>query len=210
MNWKYPGETTRAGPSNVQLENARLRLVVANTLLLKPDVLMKLNCNEPPELSGLVRMIDDGSAKLNTVPMPALPPLFAVPYRTFPDRTKSVSGSAPSAPPVKLYKVVKPEPFVLTANRVPLLEVPPADVVPYRALPDKVKPAWGLAPPLPPVKLCRLVKTNPSMLTANTVPLPFVPPEYVVPYRVLPDKTNSENENDPSLLVPVIGSGAVK
>jgi hypothetical protein len=39
------------------------------------------------------------------------------------------------------------------------------------------------------VKLCKLVKTEPSVLTANTVPFPKTPPWTVVPYRVLPDKS---------------------
>ena len=71
-----------------------------------------------------------GSVKLKTVPLPELPPEAAVPYRILPDKTKSVCGLAPSPPPVKLYKLVKPEPSVLTANKTPLLLVPPANVVP--------------------------------------------------------------------------------
>ena len=33
-------------------------------------------------------------------------------------------------------------------NTVPIPLVPPFSVVPYKALPAKVKPAWGLAPSL--------------------------------------------------------------
>ena len=33
-------------------------------------------------------------------------------------------------------------------NTVPLPELPPADAVPYRVLPDKINPACGLAPSL--------------------------------------------------------------
>ena len=70
--------------------------------------------------------------------------------------------------------------------------------VPYRVLPDKINPAIrigsvavGIGPrPEAAVKLCRVVKPVPSVLTANTVPLPELPPEYAVPYRVLPDKIN--------------------
>ena len=112
------------------------------------------------------------SVKLNTVPLPELPPDAAVPYRVFPDKIKSVCGLAPSPPPVKLYRFVKPEPSVLMANSVPLLEVPPAIVVPYSVLPDRVNPACGSEPSLPPVKLYRLVKNKPLVLTTNTVPLP--------------------------------------
>jgi len=36
------------------------------------------------------------------------------------------------------------------------------------------------------VKLCRFVKPVPSVLTANTVPLPVLPPLVAVPYRCCP------------------------
>ena len=52
------------------------------------------------------------------------------------------------------------------------------------------------------MKLCKFVKPELSVLTANTAPLPFVPPIYAVPYRVLPDKTNPANGLAPSLLTP--------
>ena len=42
--------------------------------------------------------------------------------------------------------------------------------------------------PSPPLKLWRVVKPVPSVLTANTVPYPFVPPAFAVPYSVLPDR----------------------
>ncbi len=41
----------------------------------------------------------------------------------------------------------------------------------------------------------------PSVLTANTVPWPELPPKYAVPYRVLPDKINPAAGTAPSLLV---------
>src|SRR5690348_16703287 len=150
-----------------------------------------------------------GSVKLNTVPLPELPPPAAVPYKILPDKTKSACGLAPSPPPVKLYRFVKPEPSVLIANRVPLLEAPPAEVVPYRVLPDKVNPPCGPAPLVPPGKLYRLVKIRPLVLTANSVPLPEVPPAYVVPYSMFPDNTSPANGNAPSTLVPVVLSVAV-
>ena len=52
----------------------------------------------------------------------------------------------------------------------------------------------------------------PSVLTANMVPLLFGPPLLVVPYSVLPDKSNPAYADDPSLLVEALngkeGSGA--
>src|SRR5205809_1096744 len=72
-------------------------------------------------------------------------------------------------------------------------------------LPDKIKPASRYAPSLlvqqytplvettkaRAVKLCRIVKPVPSVLMANTVPEPELPPICAVPYSVLPDKTKS-------------------
>src|ERR1039458_9465741 len=83
-----------------------------------------------------------------------------------PDRIRAAYGLAPSLPPVKLYKFVKPPPSVLTANTVPLPALPPATAVPYSVLPDKIRPANGVAPsllvegvgPEVAVKLCRVVK----------------------------------------------------
>jgi hypothetical protein len=37
-----------------------------------------------------------GSEKLNTVPLPKVPPRPAVPYRTFPDKVNPAAGLAPS------------------------------------------------------------------------------------------------------------------
>jgi len=74
-------------------------------------------------------------------------------------------------------------------NTVPLAVLLPA-VVPYRVSPDKINPAYGSAPPLPPVKLCRFVNPVPLVLMANTVPLPELPPTLAVPYRVLLHKIN--------------------
>ena len=103
----------------------------------------------------------------------------------------------PETVAVKLCRFVKPAPSGLTANNVPLPELPPNCAVPYRVLLDKINPADGLAPslfvegkgPEVAVKLCRFVKPVPLVLTANTVPLPELPPKYAVPYRVLFDKT---------------------
>src|SRR5579862_4728029 len=83
-------------------------------------------------------------------------------------------------------------------NTVPFPFVPPSLAVPYSVLPDKVKPASGLAPslllefgPFVAVKSWSVVKPVPSVLRAKTVPLPEVPPNGVVPYRVVPNRINS-------------------
>src|SRR5258708_6228326 len=82
-----------------------------------------------------------GNERLNTVPLPELPPHCAVPYRVLTDKINPADGSAPSLPPVKLYRFVKPVPSVLTANTVPLPELPPPAAVPYSELPAKINPA---------------------------------------------------------------------
>src|ERR1043166_5777232 len=87
-------------------------------------------------------------------------------------------------------------------NTVPLPELPPKAAVPYRTLPDKIKPACGPAPSLPRVKLSRLKKPVPSVLRANTVPLPEAPPISSVPYRVWPARINPARGSPPSLLNP--------
>src|SRR6266481_769513 len=85
------------------------------------------------------------------------------------------------------------------ANTVPLAALPPPDVVPYKVLPDRIKPPIGLAPSPPPVKLCRTVKFVPLVVTPNTVPLPLVPPPDAVPYKMLPDRIKPACGNTPSL-----------
>ena len=128
----------------------------------------------------------------NTVPLPASPPRFADPESVLPDRINPAQGIEPSLPLVKLYRVVKLEPLVFRAKTVPKPERPPAYAVPYRALPDKIKPPKGCDPSLPLVKLYRVVKSEPLVLMANTVPKPDcsvgMKPLLVVPYRVSPDK----------------------
>src|SRR5258708_295041 len=133
--------------------------------------------------------------RLNTVPLPELPPLRAVPYRVLPDKINPACGLAPSrlveTPEelvllaVKLCRLVRPEPLVLTANTVPWPELPPPAAAPYRVLPDKTNPACGLAPLLPPRK-SSVVNPVPSVLMANTVRWPVV----AVPYKILPDRIN--------------------
>ena len=86
--------------------------------------------------------------RANTVPSPELPPSSAVPYRVLPDKINPPWGTAPSPPPLKLCRVVKPVPSILRAKTVPLLpELPPYAAVPYSVLPDKNKPC-GPAPSL--------------------------------------------------------------
>jgi hypothetical protein len=52
------------------------------------------------------------------------------------------------------------------------------------------------------VKLYKVVKLVPLVLRLNTVPLPEMPDDDAVPYKVLlPDKTNPPNGLAPSLLV---------
>ena len=73
-------------------------------------------------------------------------------------------------------------------NTVPRFAVPSALVVPYRVLPDKTNPARGTPPSVfvkvtgsGSVKLYRFVKSEPSVLMANTVPTPPTPPPFAVP-----------------------------
>lgn len=91
---------------------------------------------------------------------------------------------------------------------VPLPELPPRRAVPYKVLPDKIKPSYGLAPsplvikvPEDAVNLCRFVKPVPSVLILNSVPLFATPPELAVPYRILPDKNNPARGKVPSMTV---------
>ena len=66
--------------------------------------------------------------------------------------------------------------------------------------PDQLRRCWYPLVIRAAVKLCRFVKPVPSVLTANTVPLPELPPT-AVPYRVLPDKINPACGWAPSLFV---------
>src|SRR5437899_2104888 len=128
--------------------------------------------------------------RLNTVPLPERPPYCAVPYSVLPDNIKPANGLAPSLLvklgseiPVKLCRFTKPVPSVLTANTVPQPELPPPVVVPNSVLPDKINPATGRCPSLPPAKLWTFVKPAPLVLTANTVPQLALP---LPPYNAVP------------------------
>src|SRR5947207_15395041 len=46
---------------------------------------------------------------------------------------------------LKLCRILKPVPVVLTANTVPLPEPPPPSAVPYRMSPDEMHPTTGAA-----------------------------------------------------------------
>src|SRR4029077_21122074 len=122
--------------------------------------------------------------RLNTVPescgkLKPAPPYAAVPYSVLRDKINPAVGLAPLLK-VKLCRVVKPVPSVLTANTVPAPELPPLYAVPYRVLPDKNNPARGLAPsllvpgygPEVAVKLYRVVKvcavTRPAGIKLST------------------------------------------
>ena len=60
-------------------------------------------------------------------------------------------------------------------NTVPLFQVPPLIVVPYRVFPDITNLlAYGRAPSVPQ-KLCSVENTVPSVLRAKSVPLPEAP-----------------------------------
>src|SRR5262249_26551153 len=135
-------------------------------------------------------------------PAPPTAGAAVVPKRVFPDRIKLLLDS----PSVKLYKTLNPVPSVLTANSVPLPELPPAAANPYRVLSDKINPL-GNHPSLA-AKLCRTVKPVASVCRANTVPTPELPPTPAVPYNVLLDKTNPAGLA-PSVLSP-FASDAVK
>ena len=62
-------------------------------------------------------------------------------------------------------------------------------------LPNKITPASAEFPSGLPIKLCRFVKPAPSALTANTVPLPELPPSNAAKARqkILIDMARTEN-----------------
>src|SRR5690349_9072566 len=67
---------------------------------------------------------------------------------------------------------------------------PPPEAVPYRVLLERTKRLPGNPPSLPLVKLCRLTRPVPSRFRRNTEPAPKLAPTDVVPYRVLPERSN--------------------
>ena len=92
------------------------------------------------------------------------------------------------------------------AKTVPLPEVPPTLAVPNSVLPDKINFACRFLPATSG-KLNKFVKPVPSVLTLNTVAVLLLIPLYcgVIPYSVLPDKTDKAPPplRTPSEFVPV-------
>src|SRR5438552_11827880 len=116
------------------------------------------------------------------------------------DKINPVSGKAPSLlaergpeSAVKICRFVKLVPSVLTANTVPLPELPPSAAVAYRVLPDKIKPASGRAPSLP-VKLCRFIKPVPSVRSEEHTS-ELQSPDHLVCRLLLEKKKKSRNKN---------------
>lgn len=109
--------------------DSKLKLVVlvgqVKTTLVPAGVMVSCGC---------------GNEKLNTVPSPELPPRAAVPYKVLPDIINKPAALLPSLlvgleGDGKAKRFANPVPFVLKANIV-LSE----DDIPYKVLPDKVKP----------------------------------------------------------------------
>src|ERR1022692_937201 len=59
------------------------------------------------------------------------------------------------------------------------------------------------------VKLCRVLKFAPLVLTVNIVPLPELPPNIAVPNKLLPDTTKQFGPT-PSPLIQLVAGVAVK
>ena len=70
VNWNWPGETSVALPSTIQLLRVNATFVAARTVKPKPGVLVKLNWQAPPgSLTVLVRMIGPGAAAAAAAPI---------------------------------------------------------------------------------------------------------------------------------------------
>ena len=128
-----------------------------------------------------------------TVPYPYAPSADAVPYKMLLDKTNPACGLAPLVPAKLSNTVIVPVPPAIgIENTVPYPFVPPLYVVPYNFVlsDDKTNPACGLAP-LVPVKLSNTLIVLPVAIgIENTVPYPFIPPLYAVPYKMPLYKTN--------------------
>ena len=92
--------------------------------------------------------------ELPPIPLPGLPPYLVVPYRVLPDKIRLAEES-----PGKYNRFVNPVPLVLIENTK-------LTVVPYRVLLDKIIAPAGW----PWLKLCRVIKFEPAVPTANAVP----------------------------------------
>ena len=112
-----PSRTT--GPGEIADQTAgEPRLVVdskVNPLTLVGQVKTTL---VPERMMASCGAPTAGSERLNTVPLPELPPRIAAPYKVLPDKIKP--AHAPSLPLVKLCRFVKPVPSVLNRPQRPL------------------------------------------------------------------------------------------
>src|SRR5450759_5168644 len=132
----WPLTTTGAGELVIQTAG-ETRFVVdckVNPAALVGHVKITL---APERMMVSCGALTDPNERLNTVPLPELPPQYAVPYRVLPDKINPANGSAPSLLveekpeiAVKLCRFVKPVPSALTANTVPSPELPPLRAVP--------------------------------------------------------------------------------
>src|ERR1017187_3083133 len=135
---------TTTGPGELVVQTADEPRFVVDCNVNPAALVGHVKITLAPE-GAIVSCGGPGSVRLNTVPelLVLVPPPAAVPDRVLPNKINPACGLAPSLPPVKLYSVVKPMPSVLTANTVPWPKLPPSLAVPYRVLPDKIKPAHG-------------------------------------------------------------------
>ena len=118
------------------------------------------------------------------------------------------------------FKSTKPEPAIankasvvgsgtVSEKTMPSWFTPSLDVVPYRLPPDNVRLASGRYP-LAPTSLkneANTVDGPPAIGTENMAPALYLPPNFVVPYSVLPD--NVRPATGPPPLVPLNGSNTV-
>src|SRR5262249_29468556 len=91
------------------------------------------------------RFVKPVASELTANTIPSAPVPYKVPF----DKIRVPCGrpSRSLRYPLKSWSVVTPVPSVLTANTVPPPKLPPTIAVPYRVLPDRIKPAIGCAPP---------------------------------------------------------------
>lgn len=134
-------------------------LVAAGTMLVKAPVMAGADCKENPRASVHVKItlvpegmmvscgvLTEPNGKLNTVPPPPVPPFRAVPKSVLPDRISPADDRPPPVPPVKLCRVVKPAPLVLSRKTVPLAKLSAENDVPFSVLPDKINSPIGNSP----------------------------------------------------------------
>ena len=104
-----------------------------------------------------------------TPPATSAPPAVVVKPQSKPAVT---AAPAAAVPPDRIHQALEEKMKEMQAQTPAVPPTPPA----------KTKPAFGPSPSLfvddpdAPLKLCKFVKPVPSVFTANTVPLPQVPP----------------------------------